>query len=102
MQEVHPFQFLAGEYSDQRYDEQVSTCAQAFVGDDELKALVRDAATQLFTQLATSNDATKLAFATVKHKNIAFCVRCSAQQPVGDGRGSTTSGSTSYSGSSSM
>mmetsp|Transcript_34953 Transcript_34953/g.77726 ORF Transcript_34953/g.77726 Transcript_34953/m.77726 type:complete len:359 (-) Transcript_34953:566-1642(-) len=93
---VHPFQFMEGKYTDQLYDEQVKTCALAFVGDEALKALVRDAAEALFAELALSSDMTKYKCSTIVHKSITFEVHCGDK----GGNSSGSSRATSFGGTS--
>jgi len=90
---VHPFQFMGGMYNDQLYDEQVKACALMFVGDNVLKALVRDAAVALFTELALSCDTTKYKSTTFQHKNRTFEVRCGDLGVVGGDSSSNSSSS---------
>lgn len=84
MQVVHPFQFMGGKYNDQLYEEQVRICAQAFVGDEALKAMVCDAATTLFVQLALSREMTKYSSTTTKYKNLTFEIHCGVQSTADD------------------
>jgi len=78
---AHPFNFLSGVYTDELYEEEVKTCAQRFVGDQALKALVRQAATQLFAQLAASATTVDIKSSSFHYHGNTFTVNCSRQTP---------------------
>lgn len=78
-QVVHPFNFLSGVYTDELYEEEVKTCAQRFVGDQALKALVCQAATELFAQLAASATTVDIKSSSFHYHGKTFTVNCGHQ-----------------------
>lgn len=78
--QIKPFKFLAGQYTEELYDEQVEVCAPGFKTDDELRARVREAATGLLQQLETSSGTAEVGTTSFEHKKlITFDVQCGIQ-----------------------
>ena len=75
-QDVHPFTFLDGQYSNELYDDAVRTNAQAFVGDESLKSKVGALARQMFADLETSALTAPYDEKEVEHKGVTFKVAC--------------------------
>ena len=75
VQDVHAFQFRAGDYSDAAYAAQAGVCAQAYMHDSELK---QEVARTLFASLCNSKDMVPFAVGSTQHNGLAFAVVCSA------------------------
>lgn len=73
---MQPFQFLAGQYSEALYDEEVKVCAPGFVHDNVLRERVRESAASLFRQLEASSDTARLGETDFTHQGITFQVKC--------------------------
>lgn len=75
-QEVHPFQFLTGTYSDELYEQEVATCASAYRHDAELRDKVAQAARSLFKELQHSQHTVDRRETSIQHKSITFRMIC--------------------------
>ena len=73
--QIHPLQFLGGEYNDQLYDDAVNTAARAFIGDPDLKEKVRHLATRMFQEMSAEG-ATTLEVSTLQHCGVTFKIVC--------------------------
>ena len=82
IQEVHPFNFLLGEYTDELYEDEVKTCAQRFVDSQTLKALVRKTANQLFSELVVSPTTLGIKSSRFQYEGRTIVVNCSQQKHV--------------------
>ena len=73
---MHPFQFLKGSFTDTMYDDEVRTCASAFVVDADLRGKVKATATEMFEELRASLHQADVKVAKFMHNGITFEVRC--------------------------
>lgn len=74
--QVHPFQFLSGEYSDELFDDQVKVSAQAYEGDEVLKEKVKKAAQGQLEVLAADPHMVMVKSCTLVHRGVTFRIDC--------------------------